>query len=72
VSEIAAVHEVPVAALYAPGAVHEGSETIPLDGRDVVVSTWIFDHDGLHVWGATARMLHGLLARYPSVVDLPL
>jgi 8-oxo-dGTP pyrophosphatase MutT (NUDIX family) len=70
-SEIAGVQEVPIAALYAPGAVREGTETIPRDGREVVVSTWIFDHEGLHVWGATARMLHGLLARYPSVVDLP-
>lgn len=71
-SEIAGVQEVPIAALYAPGAVREGTETIPRGGRDVVVSTWIFDHGELHVWGATARMLHGLLARFPLVIDLPL
>jgi hypothetical protein len=30
------------------------------------VPSWLFDYDGIHVWGATARMLHGLLVRYPE------
>ena len=71
-AETAGVHEVPLAALYVPGAVHEGTETFENEGRRVVVSSWLFDHGELHVWGATARILRGLLARYPSLLELPL
>jgi 8-oxo-dGTP pyrophosphatase MutT (NUDIX family) len=71
-SETENVHEVPISALYASGAVREGIERVEHDGHEVFVNSWLFDHDGLHVWGATARILHAFLARYPSVVDLPL
>jgi 8-oxo-dGTP pyrophosphatase MutT (NUDIX family) len=70
--ETESVHEVPVSALYLPGALREGVEEIERDGRTIYVNSWLFDHEELHVWGATARILHGLLARYPSMVDLPL
>jgi 8-oxo-dGTP pyrophosphatase MutT (NUDIX family) len=70
--ETAGVHEVPLAALYAPGALHEGVEPVERDGRVHQVATWLFDHEVLHVWGATGRMLHDLLTRYPSLVTLPL
>jgi 8-oxo-dGTP pyrophosphatase MutT (NUDIX family) len=71
-AETAGVHEVPLAMLYAPGALHEGTETVERDGRTYHVATWLFDHEGLHVWGATGRMLHNLVTRYPSIVTLPL
>jgi 8-oxo-dGTP pyrophosphatase MutT (NUDIX family) len=69
-AETAAVHEVPLRALYAPGAVHRGIERVERGGTTYDVPSWLFDHDGLHVWGATARMLHGLLARYPDPAAL--
>ncbi len=70
--ETAGVHEVPLAALYARGALHEGTEPVERDGRIFHVATWLFDHEDLHVWGATGRMLQNLLTRYPSIVTLPL
>jgi len=70
--ETESVHEVPIDALYAHGALREGVEAIERDGREVFVNSWLFDHEGLHVWGATARILHGLLSRYPSITALPL
>jgi 8-oxo-dGTP pyrophosphatase MutT (NUDIX family) len=71
-AETAGVHEVPVRAVYAPGALHEGIETVAHDGTTYHVKSWLFDHADLHVWGATARMLRDLLARYPRIEDLPL
>jgi len=71
-TETESAHEVPVSALYRSGAVREGIEPIEHDGREVFVNSWLFDYEGLHVWGATARILHGLLSRYPSIVGLPL
>jgi 8-oxo-dGTP pyrophosphatase MutT (NUDIX family) len=54
-NETQSVHEVPLGALYEPGALHEGLET---------VESWLFDYAGLHVWGATARILHSFTKRY--------
>jgi 8-oxo-dGTP pyrophosphatase MutT (NUDIX family) len=71
-SETQSVHEVPAAALYAPGALHPGTEPVEREGEVVHVHTWLFDYGALHVWGATARMLHALIARYPDVASLPL
>ncbi len=71
-SETAGVHEVPLSALYAPGAVYEGLEPVERGGQSFLVRTWLFDHDDLHVWGASARILRGLLDWYPHLVDLPL
>jgi len=71
-AETESVHEVPLSALYLPGALREGVEAVVHDGREVFVNSWLFDHEGLHVWGATARILHGLLIRYPSMFELPL
>jgi 8-oxo-dGTP pyrophosphatase MutT (NUDIX family) len=70
--ETESVHEVPLAALYAPGALHEGEEKVVHEGRRYVVHTWMFDYAGIHVWGATGRMLHLLVERYPEVDRLPL
>ncbi|MGP6159703.1 MAG: NUDIX hydrolase [Vulcanimicrobiaceae bacterium] len=71
-SETESVHEIPAAALYAPGALHPGTEPVERDGERMLVHTWLFDYGDLHVWGATARMLHALTARYPSLESLPL
>lgn len=68
--ETASVHEVPLAALYAPGALHEGDERVFHEGKRYTVRTWMFDHDGLHVWGATGRMLLEFVQRYPSLGDV--
>jgi len=65
-AETEAVYEVPVRALYAPQAVRRGIERVEYAGEVHDVPSWLFDYDGIHVWGATARMLHGLLARYPE------
>jgi 8-oxo-dGTP pyrophosphatase MutT (NUDIX family) len=70
-SETEAVYEVPLRALYEPQAVHRGIERIVRDGTTYDVPSWLFDYGDLHVWGATARMLHGLLARYPAANALP-
>jgi 8-oxo-dGTP pyrophosphatase MutT (NUDIX family) len=68
-SETASVHEVALAALYEPGALRRGTERVVHDGTAYDVPTWLFDHGPLHVWGATARMLHALVSRYPNVAD---
>jgi 8-oxo-dGTP pyrophosphatase MutT (NUDIX family) len=65
-SETEAVYEVPLAALYAPNAVRRGTEHVVHEGTAYDVPTWLFDYDGMHVWGATARMVHDLLVRYPD------
>jgi len=69
-SETEAVYEVPLDALYAPNAVRRGTEHVVHEGTAYDVPTWLFDHDGMHVWGATARMVHDLLVRYPDPEDL--
>lgn len=69
-NETQSVHEVPLAALYAPGALHEGTERVVHAGRRYDVRTWLFDHGDLHVWGATARIVRDLVTRYPSAADL--
>ena len=69
-SETADVHEIPLDAIYAPGALHRGTEAVVHDGTRYDVPTWLFDYAGVHVWGATARMLHALMVRYPTVEAL--
>lgn len=69
-NETADVHEVPVAALYAPGALRRGLERVDADGTAFDVPTWLFDYDDVHVWGATARMLRALVLRYPDPREL--
>jgi 8-oxo-dGTP pyrophosphatase MutT (NUDIX family) len=71
-SETESVHEVPLRALYARGALHEGTEVVEREGARFTVETWLFDHGAVHVWGATARILAALLARYPRIDSLPL
>jgi 8-oxo-dGTP pyrophosphatase MutT (NUDIX family) len=71
-AETESVHEVPAAALYEPGALHPGTEPVERDGELFLVHTWLFDFRKLHVWGATARMLHALVTRYSSLEQLPL
>ncbi|GAC1300797.1 MAG: hypothetical protein NVSMB19_07930 [Vulcanimicrobiaceae bacterium] len=65
-TETASVHEIPLAALYEPGALYRGTERVVRDGTGYDVPSWLFDHAGLHVWGATARMLAAFVARYPE------
>jgi 8-oxo-dGTP pyrophosphatase MutT (NUDIX family) len=69
-SETEAVYEVPLRALYAPGALHRGTERVERDGKSFAVPSWLFDYDGIHVWGATARMLQGVIGRYPDARDV--
>jgi 8-oxo-dGTP pyrophosphatase MutT (NUDIX family) len=69
-SETQSVHEIPLAALYEPGALHQGIEAVERAGVIYRVPSWLFDHAGIHVWGATARMLRGLVSRYRSPEDL--
>jgi 8-oxo-dGTP pyrophosphatase MutT (NUDIX family) len=69
-NETQSVHEVPLAAVYEPGALHQGIEPVERGGIAYEVPSWLFDYDGLHIWGATARMLHGLLARYRTSAEL--
>ncbi len=64
------VYEIPLAALYAPRALHHGIERVVRDGREFDVPSWLFDYGAVHVWGATARMLHDLVARYRTTGDL--
>jgi 8-oxo-dGTP pyrophosphatase MutT (NUDIX family) len=63
-NETQSVHEVPLVALCEPGALHEGLETIVHDGRTLDVESWLFDYAELHIWGATARILHSFTERY--------
>lgn len=65
-AETASVHEIPLADLYEPGALHRGVEWVERDGTAFDVPSWLFDHGELHVWGATARMLALFVARYPD------
>jgi 8-oxo-dGTP pyrophosphatase MutT (NUDIX family) len=61
-SEIAAVYEIPLRALFEPNAVHEAMKAI----ADFSVRTWVFDYDDVHVWGASARILHDFTRAYPT------
>jgi 8-oxo-dGTP pyrophosphatase MutT (NUDIX family) len=65
--ETADVHEIPLFAIYETGALHRGSEAVFHDGTRYDVPTWLFDFAGIHIWGATARMLHALVVRYPTI-----
>ena len=69
-SETAGVHEIALSAIYAPRALRRGIETVVHEGRSYDVPTWLFDHGDVHVWGATARMLHALLIAYPTIESL--
>jgi len=69
-SETQSVHEVPLGAVYEPGALHQGIEPFERAGVRYEVPSWLFDYDGIHVWGATARMLHALVARYRTADEL--
>jgi len=65
-AETASVHEIPLAELYVPGALHHGLERVARDEIAYDVPSWLFDYADLHVWGATARMLASFVVRYPS------
>lgn len=52
-TETVAVFTPPLAALLAPGAVHQGTERVGAFG----IETWVFDWEGMHVWGVTGRIL---------------
>jgi len=63
-AETESVHEIPIANLYAPGALHEGIERVRRDETTYEVRSWLFDRPGVHVWGATARILRELTLRF--------
>jgi 8-oxo-dGTP pyrophosphatase MutT (NUDIX family) len=69
-NETESAHEIPLRALYETGALHQGIEVVERDGVTYKVPSWLFDYGTIHVWGATARMLHGLVSRYPSAAGL--
>jgi 8-oxo-dGTP pyrophosphatase MutT (NUDIX family) len=69
-SETQSVHEIPLRAVYEPGALHAGIEPVERGGVTYRVPTWLLDYEGIHIWGATARMLHGLVTRYRTPGDL--
>ncbi|HXP91989.1 MAG TPA: CoA pyrophosphatase [Candidatus Binatia bacterium] len=56
-SEVGEIIEVPLDAVFAPGAIHKG-ET---DLGDRIVTSWHFDFATMHVWGVTGRILHTLV-----------
>jgi 8-oxo-dGTP pyrophosphatase MutT (NUDIX family) len=58
--ETAELHLVPLRAVTAPGAVRRGIERF----ADREIETWLFDYPGLHVWGATGRMLASFVRAY--------
>jgi 8-oxo-dGTP pyrophosphatase MutT (NUDIX family) len=69
--ETAAIHEIPVHAIYAPGALTYGIERGVRHGeRTYDVPSWLLDYEDVHIWGATARMLHALISRFPRATDL--
>jgi 8-oxo-dGTP pyrophosphatase MutT (NUDIX family) len=59
-NEASGAHRVPLDAILAPGAVHDGIEHI--DGRHIETS--LFDYGDMHVWGLTGRMLHDFVQLY--------
>ena len=68
--ETQSIHEIPIEALYVSGALHDGYESVVHDGRRYDVASWLFDYGDVHVWGATARIVRGLVTRYPTAGDL--
>lgn len=52
-AETAAVFTIPLAAILAPKAVHEGIERVD----DLAIATYHFDYRDRHIWGLTGRML---------------
>jgi 8-oxo-dGTP pyrophosphatase MutT (NUDIX family) len=58
--ETAALHLIPLVEVVAPGAVREGIKRF--GDRDI--TTWMFDYPGVHVWGATGRMLAAFVRAY--------
>jgi 8-oxo-dGTP pyrophosphatase MutT (NUDIX family) len=56
-SEVGEVIEVPLHAIFAPGAIAEGDT----DVGERVVRSWVFDYGTMHVWGATGRILETLV-----------
>ena len=69
-NETANVHEIPLRTIYETGRLHRGTESVVHDGTRYDVPTWIFDDVGIHIWGATARMLHALVSRFPTIETL--
>lgn len=59
-NEAAAAIRVPLAAIVAPGAVHDG---VHLAG-DRRIATTLFDYGEMHVWGLTGHILRDFVARY--------
>ena len=69
-NETQSVHEIPLRAIYERGALHSGIEPVERGGILYRVPSWLFDYEGIHIWGATARMLRGLVTRYRTPDDL--
>jgi 8-oxo-dGTP pyrophosphatase MutT (NUDIX family) len=56
-SEVDEAFGVPLSRIVEPGALHEGIEVF----GGFRIPTWQLDVDGVHIWGATARILRSLL-----------
>jgi 8-oxo-dGTP pyrophosphatase MutT (NUDIX family) len=56
-AEVDEAFDVPLARITAQGALHEGIEVF----GGLRIPTWQFDFEGIHIWGATARILRTLL-----------
>jgi 8-oxo-dGTP pyrophosphatase MutT (NUDIX family) len=63
-NEAAGAFRVPLAAIVAPGAVHNGIEPLT-DGRHI--ETTIFDYEGMHVWGLTGHILRDFVKLYTTL-----
>ena len=59
-AETAAVFGIPLAAIVAPEAVHRGIEMV----AGHAIDTWLFDHEGRHIWGLTAQILHDFVEEW--------
>lgn len=55
--EVDEAFPVPLGRIAEAGALHEGIEIF----GGLRIPTWQFDFEGVHIWGATARILHSLL-----------
>lgn len=65
--EIAGIFAVPLAAIFAAGAVYEDAAIARLRGK----AMYAFDYEGRHVWGFTGRMLKSFVDAW-SAPESPL
>jgi 8-oxo-dGTP pyrophosphatase MutT (NUDIX family) len=59
-NEVAATHRIPLGAILAPEAIRFGVEHV----GDERIDSFLFDYDGVHVWGLTGRILDLFVTGY--------